>query len=89
MTACRHFYVSGRVQGVFYRATTEAKARELGLTGWVRNLYDGRVELIACGPADQLAVLERWLWDGPAHAQVTDVAVATAPPQEFKQFSVR
>ena len=89
MTRCRHFFVSGRVQGVFYRATTEAKARELGLTGWVRNRSDGRVELIACGSEDQLAALERWLWDGPAHAKVSDVAVTDVAAQAFSQFSIR
>jgi acylphosphatase len=86
---CRHFYVAGRVQGVFYRSSTEAKARELTLTGWVRNLADGRVELVACGPSEKLAALEKWLWIGPAHAQVTDVIVRPIDVQRFGDFSVR
>jgi len=88
-TACRHFLVSGRVQGVFYRASTEAKASALGLRGWVRNLADGRVELIACGSDEQLSLLERWLWDGPAHARVSDVVATSIAPQQFNSFEVR
>jgi len=77
------------VQGVFYRASTEAKARTLGLRGWVRNLADGRVELVACGPAEQLATLEQWLWDGPAHANVTDVMADSIATQPFSNFEIR
>ena len=70
---CRHYLVSGRVQGVWYRASTCERARELGLSGWVRNLPDGRVELIASGPRAQLEALEHWLWQGPPMARVTAV----------------
>jgi len=74
---------------VFYRASTEARARELGLTGWVCNRSDGRVELLACGPADRLALLEAWLWEGPAHARVTEVVATATALQDFKDFHVR
>ncbi|RME35652.1 MAG: acylphosphatase [Gammaproteobacteria bacterium] len=70
---CRHYLVSGRVQGVWFRASTCERARELGLPGWVRNLPDGRVELVAAGPVERLKALEEWLWQGPPMARVTGV----------------
>lgn len=65
------FVVRGRVQGVGYRASTQHQARELGLTGWVRNLPDGAVELEAQGAAEIVAKLEAWLRNGPMLAKVT------------------
>lgn len=56
----RHYFVSGQVQGVFYRANTKSKAIELGITGWVRNLPDGRVEVLAFGSNEQLDTLSKW-----------------------------
>jgi len=89
MNRCRHFLVSGRVQGVFFRAATEAAARRLGVTGWVRNLADGSVELVACGEVAKLSELERWLWQGPPRARVEQVRSLEAEPQTFGDFSVR
>lgn len=89
MSVCRRYLVSGRVQGVFYRASTQEQAHALRLTGWVRNLADGRVELVACGEEATLATLERWLWQGPAGAQVESVTVADAPAAGFHSFDVR
>lgn len=88
MRQCRHYLVSGRVQGVFFRATTQETARRLGLTGWVRNVADGRVELVACGEAQPLAALEHWLWQGPPHARVESVTVSEVPVQAFVDFRV-
>jgi acylphosphatase len=88
VNSCRHYLVSGQVQGVFYRASTESTARRLGLTGWVRNLPDGRVELVACGEETKLKELERWLWQGPAHAHVEEVTARNVPAQVFTNFSV-
>lgn len=65
-----HCYVSGRVQGVFFRASTEQEARRLGLQGWVRNLPDGRVEVFAQGDQSSIEHLRLWLEVGPDHAQV-------------------
>jgi acylphosphatase len=65
--------VEGRVQGVFYRASTEAEARRLGLTGWVRNRPDGSVEIEAQGEAGALEALLTWCRDGPPGARVTDL----------------
>ena len=89
MNRCRHFLVSGQVQGVFFRAATEAAARRLGVTGWVRNLADGSVELVACGAEAKLSELERWLWQGPPRARVEQVRSLEAELQTFSDFSVR
>lgn len=79
MTAAR-FFVEGRVQGVFYRATTRDKALSLGLCGHARNLVDGRVEVLAAGPEAALDALEAWLWQGPALARVSAVRREAARP---------
>jgi acylphosphatase len=63
--ASARFRVSGKVQGVFYRASTREQALALGLTGYARNLPDGAVEVLACGDARAIEALERWLWQGP------------------------
>ena len=76
-TMCRRFLVSGRVQGVFYRSSTQQRARELGLCGWVRNRRDGRVELLASGSEEKLDELEKWLEIGPEYAKVTNIEVIT------------
>ena len=89
MNYCRHFLVSGQVQGVFFRAATESVARRLDLTGWVRNLYDGRVELVACGDETKLRELEQWLWQGPPRARVEQVTLQDVAVQVFPGFSVR
>jgi acylphosphatase len=70
---CARFHVSGRVQGVFFRASTRQQALRLGLRGYARNLADGRVEVVACGSAETVGELERWLWQGPPAARVDDV----------------
>ncbi|RAO77327.1 acylphosphatase [Dyella jiangningensis] len=67
------FLVSGRVQGVFYRASTREQALALGLRGHAKNLSDGRVEVIASGTDAALDALEQWLWRGPSGARVDDV----------------
>ncbi len=73
MAAVR-FLVSGRVQGVFYRASAREQALALGLSGYARNLPDGRVEVLACGSVSAIDAFERWLWQGPAAARVEAVA---------------
>jgi acylphosphatase len=82
MTVGMHCIVSGRVQGVTYRAATQRRARELGLAGWVRNLADGSVELCAFGAADGLAELREWLWVGSPSARVAAVVCKAAAPAE-------
>lgn len=71
--AAARFLVSGRVQGVFFRASTRVEAERLGLRGHARNLPDGRVEVLAAGEEAALDALERWLWQGPPQARVEAV----------------
>lgn len=78
MIECTRFFVSGRVQGVGYRYGAQQAARRLGVTGWVRNLSDGRVEVYACADAQALGALETWLRQGPAGAEVAAVTRANA-----------
>lgn len=66
-------FVSGRVQGVYYRASTVEVAERLGLRGWARNLPDGRVEVIAAGEPTAITQLTAWLWQGPPAARVDSV----------------
>ncbi|MFL2547381.1 MAG: acylphosphatase [Candidatus Rariloculaceae bacterium] len=68
--------VSGRVQGVWYRATAEKQALRLGLRGSARNLPDGQVEVIAAGAPGPVAEYCGWLWEGPAGAKVSGVVVS-------------
>jgi acylphosphatase len=75
---CRKFVVGGRVQGVFYRATAARHARELQVTGYARNLPDGRVEVLAYGSEGALEELLKRLWIGSSASKVTAVEVADA-----------
>jgi len=70
---CKKCLVGGRVQGVFYRATAARRARELGLSGYARNLPDGRVEVLACGEDAAVDTFVRWLWIGSSASKVTSV----------------
>ncbi|OOC10357.1 MULTISPECIES: acylphosphatase [Thioalkalivibrio] len=84
----RRWRVSGRVQGVFFRASTQKQARPLGLTGHARNLPDGSVEVLAVGSPEALDRLGTWLQEGPRQArvddlQVEDVPIPQPPPERF------
>ncbi len=68
-----HIIVSGRVQGVWFRASTQAQARKLGLTGKVWNRSDGRVEIIAEGAESALLLLQKWCRVGPERARVDEL----------------
>jgi acylphosphatase len=70
-----HVFVSGRVQGVFFRGETVDQAVSLGLSGWVRNLSDGRVEIVAEGAKEDAQSLIDWCYDGPPAAVVTGVEI--------------
>mgnify|MGYP001822496922 FL=1 len=76
---CREFFVSGRVQGVFFRASTRDVAIPLGIGGYAINLPDGRVEVRACGDPTAVDQLAAWLRDGPAQASVTSVEERATP----------
>jgi acylphosphatase len=77
-----HIIVTGRVQGVFFRAHTRDKARELGLKGWVRNLDSDKVEVLAEGPEEQIAKLVGFCNKGPDIARVDDVKVKFVESEE-------
>lgn len=81
--AARRFLVSGKVQGVFFRASTARRAEELGLRGYARNLPDGRVEVLAVGNATSLQSLAGWLRQGPPRARVTAVVAEEQAAAEF------
>lgn len=83
---CRRCLISGRVQGVFYRASTQRRALELGLTGFARNLSNGWVEVYMCGEQQQLAEMKAWLWQGPDHANVEHVVCEAIPEKTFTGF---
>ncbi len=68
-----HAFISGRVQGVRFRAATQKKARQLNLTGYTKNLSDGRVEVIACGEQEAIKLFITWLGKGPILSKVSDV----------------
>ena len=79
MMTCRKFLVEGKVQGVFFRASTQSQARQLNLTGHAINLPDGRVEVLACGEPGDLDQLEGWLQEGPPMADVRSVSTSHEP----------
>ena len=90
MKVCRRCLVSGKVQGVFYRASAAERARALGLTGYAKNLPDGRVEVLACGEEAKVSELIEWLWKGPPAAKVQHVEVQDADTGQAPQdFTVR
>ena len=67
--------VSGRVQGVWYRASTAQQASKLSLRGWAKNLPDGRVEVVIAGDSNRIAELCGWLWEGSPGSRVSGVTV--------------
>jgi acylphosphatase len=79
----RRCLVAGRVQGVFYRASTRQRAQELGVSGHARNLPDGRVEVLACGAPLSVAALCEWLWQGSPASHVTSVEVEIVAPESM------
>ena len=81
--------VSGRVQGVFYRASCRQMAQEHGVSGWVRNRPDGTVEAVFEGAPDDVGRLVEWSRRGPRAAEVADVQVVPEPPEGLSGFQVR
>ena len=82
----RHLRISGRVQGVGYRYYMSRKARQIGITGWVRNRADGTVEAMVCGTPDLVASIVAWAHHGPARAGVAGVDIAEGSG-EFAAFA--
>lgn len=84
-----HVFISGRVQGVFYRASTKNMAEQLGLKGWVRNTSDGRVEALFEGDETTVKDMISWCHKGPRSAEVSDVTVDyTKFLGEFEEFCI-
>jgi len=81
--------LSGRVQGVFFRDTCRRRALEYGVSGWVRNLPDGRVEAVFEGPAENVDHLVDWARHGPSQAVVADVRVQREQPEGLGTFRIR
>lgn len=84
-----HVFVSGTVQGVYYRATTRDEAQARDVDGWVRNLSDGRVEAVFEGPEDTVTKMVEWCHSGSPAASVEDVAVEYEEPVSEDGFRVR
>lgn len=89
MRRCYRCLVSGRVQGVFFRASTRRMAEEFQVGGYARNLPDNRVEVLMCGEQASVDALRNWLWTGPSAAQVEDVQCEPLALQEIDGFSTR
>ena len=82
--------IRGRVQGVYFRASTVQQAQELGLTGWVMNCDDGSVAAVVEGSRERLEKMISWCWKGPAGARVTHVDVEWSLSQDrFRGFSIK
>ena len=85
-----HLFISGKVQGVFFRACTQEEAQKRNLTGWVRNLYDRRVEAVFEGEEEVVKSMISWCHSGPPHAVVSDVSVEIEEPKgKFTRFDIR
>ena len=85
-----HIFVFGRVQGVLFRDATKSQAQKLGLTGWVRNLNNGSVEILAEGTATSLEKLEIWAKQGPLLAKVKKIKTERDNfSGQFKKFEIR
>jgi acylphosphatase len=84
-----HVYISGKVQGVFYRANTKQKAQELGIKGWVKNRIDGRVEAFFQGEEEEVQKMISWCWKGSPAAEVDDVMVEEEKCQELQSFKIK
>jgi acylphosphatase len=85
-----HVIISGRVQGVFFRAETQRAAMDFNLTGWVRNTADGRVEAVFEGENENVDKMLGWCHIGPPHARVENVTTKEEPyTGEFRNFSVK
>lgn len=84
-----HLVVKGRVQGVFFRASTKEKALALGIKGWVKNLPDDTVEIVAEGQKEFISDFIEWCKAGPKHAVVSEIEIEHLPSTgEFKDFNI-
>jgi acylphosphatase len=89
MTVARRVRVTGHVQGVFYRAWAQGQARELGISGWIRNCSDGSVEAHLSGEPDAVERMIERMRRGPSNARVDDVSVEDVPAEGLGRFELR
>lgn len=89
MTTRAHVFVTGEVQGVYFRATTRDEAQDRDVAGWVRNLDDGRVEAVFEGPEDAVEAMVEFCHDGSSAASVESVDVTYEDPEDVNTFEVR
>ena len=85
----RHVRVTGLVQGVFFRAWAQGEARELGISGWIRNAPDGSVEAHLTGDENDIARMVERMRRGPSNARVDEVTVEDSEPQSIGRFELR
>ncbi len=88
MRVCCKAKVTGKVQGVYFRASTQAQAIDLSLSGYVKNMSDGSVEVLACGDKNDVEQLTQWLMKGSEYAEVENVEVKEVEWQDFNHFSI-
>lgn len=83
-----HLLISGKVQGVFYRATAKKIAEELKIKGWIKNIPNKKVEAIIFGEPSQVNEFIKWCKQGPAGADVDDVSISDLPETDFYDFKI-
>lgn len=83
-----HLLIKGRVQGIFYRATAKKVAKNLEITGWIKNINDGNVEALVTGTELLMQNFIAWCRSGPQGAHVTDVIISEQPETEFEKFTI-
>ena len=85
-----HVMISGKVQGVFFRISAQDKANELNLTGWVKNIFNNAVEIIAEGDREELSKLTGWLQLGPPNAAIDKISIewSEQPDRQFSSFEI-
>lgn len=84
-----HVFISGQVQGVYYRASTKETAESFGISGWVKNLSDGRVEAVFEGEEEHVAQIIEWCHSGSERASVEDVDVTYSDSEDLDGFEIR
>lgn len=84
-----HLLITGKVQGVYYRASAREEAERLGLSGWVRNTREGHVEAVVSGPSARLEEFIAWCRQGPPGARVSGVMVSEREEEQFSGFEIR
>lgn len=80
--------IKGKVQGVFYRASAKDVAREIGVTGWIKNMPDGSVEVLVSGSEERVAKFIEWCWKGPKSAEVNEVIINDSKEKPLTEFRI-